>query len=483
MTVVQRFGSALNLNVHLHMLIPEGFTTFSGALSTQAGGAEPTGNGITDTGFFAFDASLNVDLSSGEIFAGHLYVVDEATIIDQGEAPTLREEFGFQVFFDGQVGVANGNSFADLRILDGAYRGRIPLDLDESNLDGFFSGNDGVVFLGAFGLRTDPEFGPVVSAGGLFGLSNQLAVEARLTADEVDRWLRTGAMMPRPSFGLAVFESLDSDVPGGGVLLGRSGPVIESEDFVLGANALQIPIGANSVQNTLRAGFFGQPFDFVLRRGDAMDFGFEADITPGTNPSFTGFEVAWGAWGDSSGSAGFVQNVPSDPASVVGVSNVFLANVNPTPIGALANLTGTFSYAGGGDDAIAFAGQGGGGFFAPQPLDAVAVGFDLDFTSGAISGGFLEVRYGSMVSNDITWEVGFSGFLNGAVTDLRVDRIDIALFGDPAGFSDGGGTLTGVLTGPAGQRHLGGFSLSTELDSGLEGIQGLWLIDRVGAGE
>ena len=28
MTVVQRFGSALNLNVHLHMLIPDGVYTF-----------------------------------------------------------------------------------------------------------------------------------------------------------------------------------------------------------------------------------------------------------------------------------------------------------------------------------------------------------------------------------------------------------------------------------------------------------------------
>lgn len=462
-------------------LAAEGFTTFSGADGLFAEHIFGAGRGFTDTESFGFSASFNVDLGSGEIFAGQLYVIDEYRVTEEADGDFLVfEELGFQAFFDGQVSVGvGGNSFAELRILEGIYHGRIPLDLDASSIEGFFAGSDGVVFLGGYGLRTDPAFGPVMSAGGVFALSNQFFPrEQRLNAADVAGWSRLLDGSVRPSFGLAAFEApVGSETPGGGVLLGRGNAVVEGEDFVLGATVLFQPLGPDAGQTTLRASFFDQPFDFVLRRGDATDFGFDENVTPmGSTLNFDDFRVSWGAWADSSGSAGAVQFDPTDPGAVQGVSNVFLASVIPTPISGLAPLTGSFSYAGGFDGApIAFFGMGDG-----LALDDLAVRFDLDFSNGLIRDGFLEVRYGSLASNDIAWEVDFSGFLNGAITDLRIDNIEIFQFGDQAGFSDAGGTLTGVLTGPAAERHLGGFSLSAELDSGAQAVQGLWLIDRNG---
>lgn len=465
----------------------EGFTTFAGS----SGGFQSLQTGtyfgfesLNGASFQGFEASFNVDLASGDIFAGHLFLVDQRDFVMLGSEEFL-QELGFEVFFSGRVGVNNGNSFADLDILDGVYHGKEALDLEESSLRGFFAGENGVVFLGSYALATSPDSASQQTAAGIFGLSNQIDEELRLTLAEAAGWFRLDANeAKRPSFGIAAFQSdAFGEAPSGGVLLGRSNDPNGPGPFVLGANALRsFDPSTASPARTARADFFAQPFEFLLRRGNASDFDFNPDVTPdGFTNQFVGFEVSWGAWGDNDGAAASIF-VNDASATSLPVSDAFFANVNPTPIAALANLTGTFTYAGGGPAPIAYLGVGGGAILEASlfNLDALDVAFDLDFGSGAITAGNLIATYGSPFETEIQWDVGFSGSLNGAITDFAVDSIDITEFGSGIGsISASHGQMTGLLTGPAGQRHVGGFSFAVEFESlGTETLQGVWVIDQ-----
>jgi len=467
----------------------EGFTTFAGATGAFSQGQTATQLGFEGNGgssFLGFNASFNVDLASGDIFAGHLFLVDQREFVLLGTEEFL-QELGFEVFFSGRVGVNNGNSFADLDILDGVYHGKAALDLEESSLRGFFAGENGVVFLGSYALATSPNSAAQQTAAGIFGLSNQIDEELRLALGEAAGWFRFDVVNEarRPSFGIAAFQSdVLGEAPSGGVLLGRSNDPNGADPFVLGANPLRGSDGlGQTATRTDRAGFFAQPFEFLLRREDAIGFEFNSDVTPdGSTNAFVGFEVSWGAWGDNDGAAARIF-VNDGSTNHVPVSDVFFANVNPTPIGALADLTGTFSYAGGGPAPIAYLGVGGGEVLGGSlfALDSLDVAFDIDFSTGAISAGNLIATYGAPFETEIQWEVAFNGFLNGAITDFAVDSIAVTEFGSGIGpISASHGAMTGLLTGPAGQRHVGGFSFAVEFDSlGTETLQGLWVVDQL----
>ncbi|MCC5886655.1 MAG: FecR domain-containing protein [Gammaproteobacteria bacterium] len=410
-------------------------------------------------------ASFNVDLATGEIFNGHLFVVEERNF-----ASTPGRDFGIEVFFDGFVGSAENSPYAVMNVLEG-HRNGVPIDPSASSIEGFFAGSTGVIFAGSFNLETD-EVTPV-KVSGIFSISDFMTPETRLVRQDVENW---------SGFGLAAFRGdlFEPEIEQS-VLLGRSGPVALGEPFVLGANPLGLFDNGMQVADTRRREFLLQPFDFVLREGSFMPFDFDANVIPmGSELDFSGFEVSWGRWEDSSGSAGQIQNDPGNPASVINISNVFIANADPTPLAQIANLTGEVSYAGGAFAPIAFLGEGGGdasGFFA-SPILEFDVGFELDFGSGFISNGGFLARYEAMGGNEVIWDVGFSGFLNGAITDLRIDSVAVGV-GEPVPVMEHVGTLSGLLTGPNAERHLGAFSISAALQTEqVEHLHGLWLIER-----
>lgn len=484
----------------LAALTSQGFTTFSGAEGGSGFRAPASGFGFNDADGLSFafgvTASFNVNLANGEVFAGHLFVIDD--FIDEFDGENFFiEELGFEVFFDGQVGVVNGNSFAEMRLLDGSYRG-LPLDLNESELLGFFTGESGVVFLGSYSLQTRDVDGPIRSTAGIFGLSNLIDPELRLSIADVSGWDRIGPapdLTVRPSFGLAVFDPLFmSGAPAGGLLLGRANQVIQGEPFVLGANSLAAEF-SSEVFNTRRSDFFAQPFEFILRQGPAAEdlSAFDPDARPMGAPSFAGFEVSWGAWFDGGeGDFARIQPVAGSPAVEFQVGErVLFASVVATPAIGIPRM-GSFRYEGGplfDGPGAAFAGSAGGNVSGVRTgISDLSVGFELDFTTGNISGGQIEVDYfGTDSSIEFTWIGEFSGFLNGAVTDLRLDDLTLrqVVDGGIPSFSLGsyGGTLSGLLTGPAAERHAGGFAFQFEAGEAFESTHGLWVIERFEIGE
>lgn len=424
--------------------------------------------------------SFNLDLATGTIHSGHLFVIDDTQT--QFENVT-----GWEVFFTGSLGAAAGNPFVEFTLIDGVYRERDPLDLDESRLEGFFSGaDDGPFTLNlnlAYHLRaTDPDPGAGISgepaiAAGVMQVGNRQ--ENRLDAFDVAAWDRLVDGTPLPGFGMAAFSAPDESAPGGGLLLGRGGFRSDNGEFVLGANALATfdADTGEQIADTRRAEFLLQSFDFVLRRNgaNAVLIAGAGDILPPDGESLPGFEVGWGRWNTGLGTAR-VQTNFFDPGLGVDVGpSVFFANVTPTPV---ANLprTGLASFGG----PAVFLGAGGGSIaIGRTDLDDLSVSFDLDFTSGAISDGFLFVTYSGM-EDSVNWSAGFEGFLNGAITDLSLTSLALSEgTGPPLPLDIGSSNLTGVLTGPAGQRHAGAFSFQFEEEGLFESVEGLWVIDRV----
>ena len=93
--------------------------------------------------------------------------------------------FNVDLFFDGVVATSNGNSFVQLDIFEGYFNDSEPLDLILSEIDGFFSGDNGEVFFGAYylvGAQTS------ATSAGVFSIGNGLLPETRLSAsDEIGR--------------------------------------------------------------------------------------------------------------------------------------------------------------------------------------------------------------------------------------------------------------------------------------------------------
>ena len=424
--------------------------------------------------------SFNLDLATGTIHSGHLFVIDDSQT--QFENVT-----GWEVFFTGSLGAASGNPFVEFQLVDGVYRERDPLDLGASSLEGFFTGADaGPSTLNlnmAYHLRaSDPAPGTSFSgepaiAAGVVEVGNRQ--ESRLDAFDVAAWDRVVNDTPLLTFGMAAFSAPDETTPGRGLLLGRGGFRSDNGEFVLGANALATFDEDTGLQiaDTRRAEFLVQAFDFVLRRNGAAEIiglGFN-DVLPPDGGPLPGFEVGWGRWNTALGTAR-VQTNFFDPGIGVDVGpSVFFANVTPTPV---ANLprTGQTSFGG----SAAFLGAGGGSFADGRvDLDDLTVSFDLDFASGAISEGFLFATY-SGVEDSVNWSAQFEGFLNGAITDLSLTSLALSEgSGPPLPLEMGTSNLTGLLTGPAGQRHAGAFSLQYEDEGLFESVEGLWVIDRV----
>lgn len=472
--ILERVSSNLLYHVAMPLdiaTLEAGFTTFWGDPAVFESSASQFGldasGGMSSEGF---SASFNVDLDTGDIFTGHLFVVEER--VQDGSDLS---ELGFEVFFDGFVAVDGDTPFAELNILGGSYRQRTPLNLDTSNLDGFFAeGIEQIFFAGSYDLRGDGEG----DAAGIFEISNVDMIETRLSREDVESWVRFGPEgEARPGFGMAVFRhgpDTGRRAPGDGFLLGRASDPNSDERFVLGANALRREAtGEHAFVGSDSRDFFGQPFDFILREDLALEMDFNDDARPPDGPTFEGFEVSWGAWAGDDGAPGQVRELGSEVSQ--GVQNVFFASINPTPTSQLP-VEGMWSF----DSAIAgtaFFGVGGeSSLLTPDAIEDLTVGFMLDFGSGAISDGALEVTYGE---GTVQWNAQFDGFLSGAVTEFDVTSLEVLRNGNAIGIDGTPDTsMAGMLTGPEGQRHVGGFNLAVPTGSGsFESVHGIWVVD------
>ena len=494
-------SSLFFLNATPTTLPTTGFTTFAGSRITNSLQIDPQRTvSIGGDAHRQGTASFSVDLETGQISAGQLFVVSRrGTFLDFAE-----QELGWEVFFDGQIVNTNEGSFIEVTLLDGSFDGTRPLDLEASSLEGFFAGTPGEPQLNAaFLLRTiNDDEGDFEAASGVFTVGDNRLPETRLTADDVATWVRVGPdQVARPGIGLAVFSAPSFDTPGQGLLLGRAGPVFSLEDmddpppFVLGANPLRVFGSEGEVlADTRRGSFLAQPFDFVVRKGPGFEISefFNDDVRPEgeSSPEFSGFEVSWGAWEDvGSDTSPRVQDDPSDSGSVREIGpEVFFSSVNPTPVSQIprtgeVTFGGPVASIGGGGGELS--GFGFGGFRSEVELDELS--FELDFSSGMISEGVLQATYSGIETVRARWNATFDGFLNGATTDLSIVDVGLRVALDGFNFGDDPlsgnyetSNLTGVLTGPNAERHVGGFSfqfVNDELE--FESVEGLWVIDQL----
>jgi hypothetical protein len=445
-----------------------GFRTYSGSMTSENIGG---GTFLSTGGAGRFGVSFSVALDTGEIEAGHL------------TAENFEGAY-FEALFDGQVALANGNPFAELEIEDGSFDGTIPLDLANSELEGFFTAPDGI-FAGSFYLVTNEEV--PTAASGIYSIGDQ--VEQRLTLADLQSASRVGiAVYPNRRFG-GLPPGEDPAQPGivpglGNMLLGRGTEVVgPGGGFLLLGNRLrQDPGGADF--GPARSDFLRQPAEFVLREGAAQpSFGlFDGDVRPAGAPSYAGFEVTWGAWDGSSDFPARVRDDPADENSVAPITDrVFFGSVNPTPTSQLP-VSGTFSFTGSSVEGpgIAFIGDGAGdlsqGFAG---IDDMGVSFDVDFATGAVSNGDVLVAYSDV--NDVEWQGTFGGQIQGSRVEMNLQNLEIL---DPntstvIGSGDlSRSSMTGTFTGPEGERFFGGFSFDGGGDGVLERVNGLYVIDR-----
>jgi hypothetical protein len=174
---------------------------------------------------------------------------------------------------------------------------------------------------------------------------------------------------------------------------------------------------------------------------------------------------------------------------------VLYASGVPTPTANLP-VTGTVTYQTASLCEVLFArygelGTGGFGPSAPAALsmNTVDIGFTLDFQTGLISGGTLNLAYedpGATAQGQLlTWQGTFDGQARGALAqfnllDLTVTR-DSTLEAMTADLSRS--ALAGFVTGAGAERFLGGLTLEAQgtTTGTLESLQGVFLMNQVGA--
>ncbi|MCH2099247.1 MAG: hypothetical protein MK142_12725, partial [Pseudomonadales bacterium] len=418
------------------------------------------------------------------------------------------QEFGFQVFFNGQLNYANGNAILDAQITGGVFDENVALDLTASELNLFLVGSESAGFYtanGAYFLQSvvHPEFGETVQLAGTFNLGSGTFEESRLS--NIDASALNGGRL-----GIATYSFLDDfgnpagvEVVGGrGFLLGRANAPTSS-NFLLGANyyrnkqafdptTLSPLFEANGdpvlePASTARRGFFAQPYDFVVRRDGFGAEIFESDALPQGGLSLPGFEVSWGLW-NSDGTTGSVeiQDDPTDPGSLIQLDRSMLfASVNPTPQSQMP-VTGVFSYSANCVSAcLGILGVGSGSMLGSGEaiLETIDASFDLDFSTGIISNGTLATEYFA-ASSVVRWDAGFGGFVNGAVADLDLSALTLSVDGMASGFTGDlvNSSIGGVFTGPAAERFVGGFNFQATDDltgSSFESAHGLFILDQI----
>jgi hypothetical protein len=139
-----------------------------------------------------------------------------------------------------------------------------------------------------------------------------------------------------------------------------------------------------------------------------------------------------------------------------------VATLNPTSV---ANLQGSGSYAS--TAASSFIGSG-----SAAAVTQVVAGLDVDFNTGMISNGSLQVAVAGSQAGDID----FAGSINNDMVDLNSISGTLS---DPGGLISSSieANLGGVFTGIAGEAFAGGFELIDEMNL-LNQVNGLYTIER-----
>ena len=150
-----------------------------------------------------------------------------------------------------------------------------------------------------------------------------------------------------------------------------------------------------------------------------------------------------------------------DDELVLVATSDYLAQVNPTSI---ANLSGSHNYS---TTVISsFIGSGSAG-----DISDVIAGMQVDFDSGAISQGSLDI-----LVNDQSWAIEFDGSVRHGIVDLNA--VNGQLFDNSGLISNSiDANLGGVFTGDTGDTFVGGFDLIDELNS-FNTVNGLYTIER-----
>jgi hypothetical protein len=173
------------------------------------------------------------------------------------------------------------------------------------------------------------------------------------------------------------------------------------------------------------------------------------------------YDIGWGAWENPVEQNWVTVETQQDGTAALSTDD-YLATVNPTPV---ANLQGSASYASG--PASSFIGSGSAGVVT----DLVAA-MDVDFNSGAISNGNLQVQ----VAGSEVWSLGFDGAI--ANGNVQLDAIGGQLRQQGSVVSDAiDANLGGVFTGPQGEAFVGGFDMVDQLNLVNE-VNGLYTIER-----
>ena len=245
---------------------------------------------------------------------------------------------------------------------------------------------------------------------------------------------------------------------------------------MLGANAL---VDRSTNAGIGRPHFFQQPFDVVLREsGPGTELRFE--------PSPGDFDVEWGIW-----NAGIAQNAPTNASQELTIDRVLYATGVPTPPNALPTGVVNYGVLSLSESLFARVGSLGSGGLSPSApgalqMNDVSIGFALDFSTGAISSGTLNLAYadpGGVSATDVLlWEGTFAGQARGAMaqfelTDLSITRAASleTLVPDLTR-----STMAGFVTGPSGESFLGSLSFEAQGDvtGALESLQGVFLMQQ-----
>jgi hypothetical protein len=194
----------------------------------------------------------------------------------------------------------------------------------------------------------------------------------------------------------------------------------------------------------------------VLLEGDGTQF-FPSS-TP--EPTIETHNIDWGTWNNPIEDNWVVVTTQTDGVELQ-TSN-HLAMIDPTPV---ANLTGTATY--GSTAASSFIGSGSAG-----DVTQVVAGMSVDFNTGIISNGLLQVE----VASSQAWEIDFAGSVNSGLVDINAVAGTLS---DPGGVISNSidADLGGVFTGNGAEAFVGGFDMIDELDQ-FNQVDGLYTIER-----
>lgn len=172
-------------------------------------------------------------------------------------------------------------------------------------------------------------------------------------------------------------------------------------------------------------------------------------------------DITWGPWNNPAAVAA-VRVESADNSSSTLSTGDYLATLNQAP---LAAMQGSASYASG--PASAYIGNGNAG--AVTDLQA---GMNVDFDTGAITGGRLEIE----VAQQQTWSIDFVGNVSAGVVALEPTAGQLSDFGVLTS-NQINADLGGVFTGTQAEAFVGGFELLDQLNP-INAVNGIYTIEK-----